>query len=41
MRAGFLRFREAVSWLLWRLHLYRLSGWWDAGTDIKAASYGD
>lgn len=29
------RFREAVSRLLWRLHLYGLSGWWDAGTDIR------
>ena len=31
--ARFIRFREAVSSLLWRLHLPGVKGWWDAGTD--------
>lgn len=29
------KLREAVSRLLWRLHLYGLCGWWDAGTDTE------
>lgn len=32
---GNSRKREAVSALLWRLRLYRITGWWDAGTDAR------
>jgi hypothetical protein len=34
------RWREAVSKLLWRLHLYRRCGSWDARTDARRISRG-